>query len=218
MEYDWQAHFIQKIEEAQDKGQPVLIMLAGINGAGKSTFYKHYLSDTGYEFINADSLHKEKTGAHAETPNQAFNSARDIDSLIESRISLNHSFIHETLFSDSKGFKLRELKAAEKAGYLVVLFHITLSSPKLALERVLKRVQKDGHDVEREKIPLRFARIPENIEAAKGIVDTIYQFNNDDPEHSYEIAQVFTEGKDLSLPPTKITLTRLQRIIRACRL
>ncbi|MFM2011659.1 MAG: hypothetical protein RLZZ396_443 [Planctomycetota bacterium] len=36
--------------------RPVIIALAGSNGAGKSTFYDSYLADGGLRFINADEL------------------------------------------------------------------------------------------------------------------------------------------------------------------
>ena len=200
MEYDWQEHFLQSIGEAEKEGKPVLIMLAGINGAGKSTFYKHYLEETGYEFINADALHKEQRGCHATTSEQGFETARKVDGLINNRLSLNHSFIHETLFSDIKGYKLDELKKARDANYLVLLLHVTLSTADLALERVEKRVGEGGHDVERGKISARFDRIPKNIEAAKSVADIVYEFNNDDPDNSYEITYVFSGNNYINLP------------------
>ena len=199
MEYDWQEHFRQSIGEAEKEGKPVLIMLAGINGAGKSTFYKHYLEKTGYEFINADALHKEQKGCHATTSAQGYETARKVDGLIDNKLFLNHSFIHETLFSDTKGYKLNELKKARDAGYLVLLLHITLSSADLALERVETRVCEGGHDVDREKISARFDRIPKNIKTAKSVAHVIYEFNNDDPGNSYEIISVFSENRYISL-------------------
>jgi ABC-type multidrug transport system ATPase subunit len=36
--------------------RPLIIALAGSNGAGKSTFYDSYLADGGLRFINADEL------------------------------------------------------------------------------------------------------------------------------------------------------------------
>ena len=36
--------------------RPILIVLAGSNGAGKSTYYRAALSNTGLPFINADEL------------------------------------------------------------------------------------------------------------------------------------------------------------------
>ena len=35
---------------------PIVIALAGSNGAGKSTFYDSFLADAGLRFINADVL------------------------------------------------------------------------------------------------------------------------------------------------------------------
>ncbi len=36
--------------------RPIIVALAGSNGAGKSTFYESHLADVGLRFINADEL------------------------------------------------------------------------------------------------------------------------------------------------------------------
>ena len=36
--------------------RPLIIALAGSNGAGKSTFYDSYLADGGLRFVNADEI------------------------------------------------------------------------------------------------------------------------------------------------------------------
>jgi predicted ABC-type ATPase len=44
-----------------------LWMLVGGNGAGKSTFYKHYLEPAGVLFINADNIARH---CHPKIPNR----------------------------------------------------------------------------------------------------------------------------------------------------
>jgi len=36
--------------------RPVVVALAGSNGAGKSTFFHSHLADAGLRFVNADDL------------------------------------------------------------------------------------------------------------------------------------------------------------------
>jgi dephospho-CoA kinase len=36
--------------------RPIVVALAGSNGAGKSTFYEAFLADSGLRFLNADVL------------------------------------------------------------------------------------------------------------------------------------------------------------------
>jgi predicted ABC-type ATPase len=36
-----------------------LIIIAGANGSGKTTFSKQILAETGFEFLNADEIEKE---------------------------------------------------------------------------------------------------------------------------------------------------------------
>jgi hypothetical protein len=44
------------IREATARGEPVLVFLAGSNGAGKSTFFASYLQPLGLPFVNADEI------------------------------------------------------------------------------------------------------------------------------------------------------------------
>jgi predicted ABC-type ATPase len=48
---------------------PTLVVLCGSNGAGKSTFYRHYLATLGLAFVNADdiarTLHPDFPESHA---------------------------------------------------------------------------------------------------------------------------------------------------------
>ena len=51
------------------QAEPVLVFLAGSNGAGKSTFFKDYLQPLGLPFINADEIARvlRETSLPAET-------------------------------------------------------------------------------------------------------------------------------------------------------
>ena len=51
---------------------PMVVMLAGSNGAGKSTFYNAYLDKLGLPFINADRIAEElRTDSRAVPPQLA---------------------------------------------------------------------------------------------------------------------------------------------------
>jgi hypothetical protein len=89
--------------------RPVVVALAGANGAGKSTFYRVHLRPAGLRFVNADVLARElKIG-----PYQAAGMAHALRrELVQQRVS----FVFETVFSDPVGDKLAFLRDALRPG------------------------------------------------------------------------------------------------------
>ncbi|WP_370632816.1 zeta toxin family protein [Pedobacter sp. MC2016-14] len=55
------------------------------------------------------------------------------------------------------------IKQAQALGYRVSLLYFWLSSPKVAIERVAKRVSKGGHHIPSETIELRYHRGISNL-------------------------------------------------------
>jgi predicted ABC-type ATPase len=50
------------IQGARTRDEPVLVFLAGSNGAGKSTFFRDYLQVLELPFINADEIARDLRG------------------------------------------------------------------------------------------------------------------------------------------------------------
>ena len=89
--------------------RPVVVALAGANGAGKSTFYHAHLRAAALRFINADALARElKIDPYA--------AAEMANSLRRELIRQRESFVFETVFSDPVGDKLAFLKDAAAVG------------------------------------------------------------------------------------------------------
>jgi predicted ABC-type ATPase len=93
---------------------PLLIMLAGTNGAGKSTFWETHLKHLNLPFLNADILARE-TGLDAYT------SAKNIAFIRDELIERQDSFITETVLSDPVGEKVQILANASEKGFDVTL-------------------------------------------------------------------------------------------------
>ena len=79
--------------------RPLLIALAGQDGAGKTTLYRTYLKPSGLRFVNADEIAKE-LGA------DAYVAAKMADALRRELVARRESFIFETVFSDPVGDKI----------------------------------------------------------------------------------------------------------------
>lgn len=172
--------------------RPIIVALAGANGAGKSTFYHAHLKAVGLRFINADVLSRElKIGP--------YEAAKMADSLRRELVTQRESFVFETVFSDPAGDKLAFLKDAATAGYTVVLCFIGISGPEVSEQRVAMRVSQGGHDVPTDKLETRYPRILVNLRNAVREVPHVWIFDNNDLRHPYRLVAIYEAGKPVRL-------------------
>lgn len=176
------------------QAEPVLVFLAGSNGAGKSTFFKDYLQPLGLPFINADEIARvlrEASGAE-DVDRLAFEKAEELRrSLLAGRLS----FCTETVFSDPQGAKLEFLREARASGYAVFLVFIGLDGPDLSIARVMQRVEGGGHDIPDDKVRGRYPRTLANLRAAIPIVDEAFLFDNSSDRDPFRLVAVYAEGR-----------------------
>ncbi len=158
-----------------------LWILAGGNGAGKSTFYNIWLKNKGVEFINADLIEKTLDSKTAAEP--SYEAARIARKLFREHIEMGRSFCFETVFSHVS--KLEMLKEAQLLNYFVNFVFIHLSNPDLNQLRVKQRVSTGGHSVPGEKI---VSRIPRTLSLAKQaiqVADCSLLYDNSSHEDPY---------------------------------
>ena len=103
--------------------RPIIVALAGSNGAGKTTFYHAHLQPSALRLVNADILARE-LGV------DAYHAAKMAAALRQRLVEQRESFVFETVFSDPVGDKVAFLKAAIGGGYDVVLCFIGISGRK----------------------------------------------------------------------------------------
>jgi len=153
--------------------RPIIIAVAGSNGAGKSTFYHAHLRAAGLRFINADVLAKDlQTDAYA--------AAELADALRRQLVAQRESFVFETVFSDPAGDKVKFLQDAADKGYNVVLCFIGLPDADISEERVSMRVSQGGHDVPTDKLVSRYPRTLQNLRLALQSLPHVLIFDNSD--------------------------------------
>jgi len=134
--------------------RPVLYVLAGVNGAGKSSIGGHLLERDGLTWFNPDAFARElkaATGCDQDAANaQAWQEGiRRLDDAIAR--GLNYAF-ETTLGGKTVASKLLE---ATKSHDLLIWF-CGLSSPQLHIARVKARVAAGGHPIPEEKIRERY--------------------------------------------------------------
>ncbi len=168
--------------------RPVVVAIAGSNGAGKTTFYESQLATTALPFINADVLAGEMDLAPYEAAGLA-------DALRRAYLQRGESFLFETVFSDPAGDKLAFLTEAAAAGYTVVLCFIGIPDATISQERVAMRVSQGGHDIPDAKLVERFGRTLANLANAMSTLPHVLVFDNGDLAHPYRLVTALRNGE-----------------------
>jgi predicted ABC-type ATPase len=178
--------------------RPVAWLIAGINGAGKTTFYEQFLRPKlSAEFVNADEIARARSG-EGTTAEAAYEAGRLAEARRRALIGKRASFVTETVFSHpSKLDLVRDLRAA---GYLVHLIYVHVPLP-LARKRVATRVFLRGHDVAAEKIRTRYPRVIANLLAAIPLVDRAYLYDNSRADRLHRHVMTFADGKLVQMAP-----------------
>ena len=168
--------------------RPIVVALAGSNGAGKTTFFHSHLASSGLRFVNADVL-------AAELGLTAYDAADAAAALRTALLSRRESFIFETVLSDPVGDKIDQLRSLVDQGYEVVLIFIQIADPEVSIERVSMRVSQGGHDVPDEKLLARFERTRANLQRAIEHLPHVIIFDNSDLTHPYRHVATYHHRK-----------------------
>lgn len=140
---------------------PNLYIIAGCNGAGKTTasytLLPHILNCR--EFVNADSI---AAGLSPFEPQGvAFEAGRIMLQRIRQLMNEGEDFAFETTLSTRSYVSL--VKKAQEHGYTVTLVYFWLHSSEQAMERVALRVSKGGHHIPADVIKRRYDRGINNL-------------------------------------------------------
>jgi len=159
-----------------------LWLLAGGNGAGKTTFYNTFLKPKGLAFINADEIAKELFSENAEK--NSYQAAHIAEQMRNDLLDQGRSFCFETVFSHPS--KVDFVAKAKALGYCINLVFIHVEHSNLNVGRVLNRVTEGGHSVPEDKIRSRIPRTLKNVATAATLSDNFVVFNNSSLTKPYQ--------------------------------
>ena len=179
--------------------KPILLVIAGCNGSGKSTFSK--LLAPG-EFIPFDydihflSFYKNLTDSDIRDTiahNMAFN---ELENQINNAISEKTNFCYETNFNSTP---LYWPKIFKENGFELNLIFLCLNSIDEAKRRVEIRVMNGGHFVSENEIRQRYFDGYENLNSNFRFFNNVHLFDTSEylglPKHCISI----TNGKMVKL-------------------
>ena len=139
---------------------PVLYLIGGCNGAGKTTFARRLLPGEGVDsFLNADEIARGLSPLKVELA--ALRAGRLLLTIAREYIAKKHSFGLESTLSGKTYVHL--LEEAREAGYQIVVHYLMIPSADFAIQRVAQRVSKGGHHVPSNDVRRRFERISTNF-------------------------------------------------------
>lgn len=150
---------------------PMLYIISGCNGAGKTTASISVLPNIlkCRQFVNADAIAKGLSPLDPDSV--ALLAGKMMLDRINELLSRHETFAIETTLSTRSYTNL--VRKAQKLGYRVVLLFFFLQSVDLAKERVAQRVSEGGHNIPSPIIERRyFAGIKNLFELFIPIVDS----------------------------------------------
>ena len=135
--------------------KPTIYLIAGCNGAGKTTFAKEFLPGIGVvRFLNADEIARGLSPLKPEAA--AFKAGRLLLNELRELIDRHETFALESTLSGRTYVKL--FKKAKQRGHAIELHYVWIPDLREAIRRVRQRVIEGGHDVPADDIRRRFAR------------------------------------------------------------
>ena len=136
--------------------RPAIYLIAGCNGAGKTTFAKEFLPHEVkcLRFYNADELARGLSPLDPAAA--AIKAGRLLLTAIRQSIGRKETFALESTLSGKTHIRIFEGALAQ--GYEIELHYLWLANPEQAIARVRRRVRLGGHDVPVLDIRRRFNR------------------------------------------------------------
>jgi len=160
------------------KQPPTISVLAGVNGAGKSSIAGEFLRKAGDAFFNPDTVAQQIRTLHPDISLTLANAhAWQIGkSLLEQAIAGGRDYRFETTLGGRTIAQLLEKAAC--SGHRLRIWFCGLASPELHLRRVQSRVAHGGHDIPEAKIRERWNGSRENLIRLLPLIDHLRVYDN----------------------------------------
>lgn len=143
--------------------RPCITVLAGTNGAGKSSIGGALLRQRGGDYFNPDEAARRFRDLDSSLSQADANSLawHEGTRLLERAIENRRSFMFETTLGGRTIARL--LERAIESALEVKIWYAGLETPELHIERVRARVARGGHDIPEADIRRRYTQSMENL-------------------------------------------------------
>ena len=156
--------------------RPFIIVLAGVNGAGKSSVLSALLLDEGLDWYNPDRYAAELVRELGMPLGEANGLAWEFGkTLLQRAIATGSNHAFETTLGGTTIARL--LREAAKS-HDVLMLYCGLASPELHIARVAQRVAHNGHPIPTEKIRERWKTSRANLVQLLPVLARLQVFDN----------------------------------------
>lgn len=174
---------------------PNLIVIAGCNGAGKSTFASSFLPD-GLTSFDYDKLYLEY---YSILPDSEFRdkfardkTTKDFEDAIKQSVTNKTDFCYETNFDSSPVYWPEHFK---KHGFTLDLIFFCLNNQEIARRRVEERAEFKGHYVDSQTIDLKWKAGYKNLNEHYTFFDNILLVDNSVQKEVYSNLLQIEQGE-----------------------
>ena len=160
------------------KKKPVMCIVAGPNGSGKTTTTEQLLkNEWGADslYINPDNIAKDTYGDWNSTE-AVLKAAQKATEQRYECLKNGTDFVFETVFSSTE--KLDFVQKAKDEGFFIRIFYVCTESPLININRIAQRYLNGGHEVPISKTISRYYSSLKNISKAIKIADRVYLYDN----------------------------------------
>lgn len=175
--------------------KPVLIVIAGPNGSGKTTITSKILRHQWMEnaiYINPDQIAMDKFGDW-NSVEAIMQSVKYCETLREECLQERKSLIFETVLSAED--KVDYIRRAKEAGFFIRIFFVSTNHPSINASRIARRVMEGGHDVPITKVISRYNKSILNCKRISRIADRTYIYDNSVDDQEAKLLFRMVEGK-----------------------
>ena len=179
----------------KENHKPVLIVIAGPNGSGKTTITSKILKHEWLEnalYINPDQVAQDRFGDW-NSPEAVLRAARYCEEQREACLRQGQSLIFETVLSTDS--KVDFIRRAHEAGYFIRIFFVSTAHPAINAARIAQRVMEGGHDVPISKIISRYQKSILNCKRVAAIADRVYIYDNSVDDAEARLLFRMTDGR-----------------------
>ena len=155
-----------------------LIIIAGINGAGKTTFYQqNHQQFNQFTYISADEILRKMHGNWRKSDDQ-IKALLQMDATVRKLINQHVNIVYEVNLGGNARSLIKIMDLAHSMQYSVMVVEIRIRDAALAVKRILHRFKAGGFGADPALITKRFTNLESDFAELERTADHVVKFDN----------------------------------------